>query len=115
MKGQIINLKFCIMKKAALLFVLSLAGYSGFAQESNAVNNELFYEKKKKIVFDELNDTTDQFLMDLNILIINELETEEEFVLNSHEFFHESGMISEAFDIKEGAYSLNDYALVANR
>jgi hypothetical protein len=53
--------------------------------------------------------------MDLNILIINELETEEEFVLNSHEFFHESGMISEAFDIKEGAYSLNDYALVANR
>lgn len=103
------------MKKAALLFVLSFAGYSGFAQESNAINNELFYGVEKKIVLENTNDVIDQDLIDLNILIINELESEEEFVLNTHEFFHESNMISEAFDIKESSYSLNEYAMNSNQ
>jgi hypothetical protein len=103
------------MKKAALLFVLSLAGYSGFAQQSNAVNNEIFYGVEKKIVMENTNEVSDQDMFDLNILIINELESEEAFVLNTHEFFHESNIIGEAFDIKEGSYSLNEYAMISNQ
>lgn len=103
------------MKKAALLFVFILVGYSGFAQESNAVNNEIFYEVEKKIVLENTNDVIDQDMIDLNILIINELESEEEFALNTHEFLHESNMISEAFDIKEGSYTLNEYAMISNQ
>ncbi|MDZ7614694.1 MAG: hypothetical protein U5K51_14105 [Flavobacteriaceae bacterium] len=103
------------MKKAALLFVLSLAGYSGFAQESNAVSNEIFYGLEKKIVLENTNEVSDQDLFDLNILIISELDSEEAFVINTHEFFHESNVISEAFEIKEGSYTLNEYAMISNQ
>ena len=99
------------MKKAALVFILVLAGLIGHAQEINEANHELLYQD---MIENVKNLPTGDIVLDIcvdNDLVLSSLEENSNFVVSAHEFSHEAFSISELFDIRTGAYSLNEYAV----
>lgn len=99
------------MKKAALILVLGFAGFIGNAQEINEANHELLYQDKIENV---KNLPTGDIVLDISVdndLVLSSLDENTNFVVSAHEFSHEEFSISEIFDIRTGAYSLNEYAV----